>query len=162
MLGTFAAQCWDISSTLLGTLAPLIPEWDHSAVPCLRRDRETERGDAVSDVFSAPCCCTGCRDPSAKTDRHRRAAGVRLRRAGEELRIALEIEGGTWTGGRHVRGRGYQADCEKYSEAALQGWRVLRATPAMLQDGRALAMLELRFRAVAIISAADLDQRQPR
>jgi very-short-patch-repair endonuclease len=57
-------------------------------------------------------------------------------------RLALEIEGGTWTGGRHVRGSGYEADCEKYSEAALRGWRVLRVTTAMLRDGRALAMLE--------------------
>ena len=57
-------------------------------------------------------------------------------------RIALEIEGGVWTGGRHVRARGYEADCEKYSEAALRGWRVLRVTPAMLRDGRALTLLE--------------------
>ena len=57
-------------------------------------------------------------------------------------RIALEIEGGVWAGGRHVRGRGYESDCEKYSEAALRGWRVLRVTPAMLRDGRALTLLE--------------------
>ncbi len=64
-------------------------------------------------------------------------------------RLALEIEGGTWTGGRHVRGRGYERDCEKYSEAALRGWRVLRVTSAMLRDGRALAMLERAFRGAA-------------
>jgi hypothetical protein len=64
-------------------------------------------------------------------------------------RIALEIEGGSWAGGRHVRGRGYEADCEKYSEAALRGWRVLRATPGMVRDGRALALLERAFRALA-------------
>jgi very-short-patch-repair endonuclease len=61
-------------------------------------------------------------------------------------RLALEIEGGTWTGGRHVRGRGYEADCEKYSEAALRGWRVLRVTTTMLNDGRVLAMLERALR----------------
>jgi hypothetical protein len=61
-------------------------------------------------------------------------------------RIALEVEGETWVGGRHVRGRGYEADCEKYSEAALRGWRVLRVTTTMLNDGRVLAMLERALR----------------
>lgn len=61
-------------------------------------------------------------------------------------RIALEIEGGTWTEGRHVRGRGYEGDCEKYNEAALLGWCVLRVTSAMLRDGRALALLERALR----------------
>jgi hypothetical protein len=61
-------------------------------------------------------------------------------------RLALEIEGGTWTRGRHVRGIGYERDCEKYSEAALRGWCVLRVTTGMMKDGRALAMLERAFR----------------
>ena len=65
------------------------------------------------------------------------------------LRLALEIEGGTWTGGRHVRGRGYERDCEKYNAAALADWTVLRVTTAMLRDGRALALLESAFAATA-------------
>jgi hypothetical protein len=60
--------------------------------------------------------------------------------------LALEVEGGVWSGGRHVRGRGFEADCEKYSEATLRGWRVLRVTTAMLRDGRALALLERALR----------------
>ena len=59
-----------------------------------------------------------------------------------EHRLALEAEGGTWSGGRHVRGKGYERDCEKYNAAALQGWKVLRVTTAMMNDGRALACLE--------------------
>lgn len=38
-----------------------------------------------------------------------------------DLRLALEVEGGTWTGGRHVRGHGYERDCEKYGEAVVLG-----------------------------------------
>ncbi len=41
-------------------------------------------------------------------------------------RIAIEIEGGVWTRGRHTRGAGYLADLEKYNEATAMGWSVLR------------------------------------
>ena len=40
--------------------------------------------------------------------------------------IAVEIEGGVWTGGRHTRGKGFLRDIEKYNEATAMGWRVFR------------------------------------
>lgn len=46
-----------------------------------------------------------------------------------EHRLALEIEGGVWTGGRHTSGAGYAKDMEKYNAAVLAGWRVLRCQP---------------------------------
>lgn len=55
--------------------------------------------------------------------------------------VALECEGGTWSRGRHTRPQGFEGDCEKYSEAALLGWRVIRATTAMVEDGRALDLV---------------------
>lgn len=58
-----------------------------------------------------------------------------------EYKIAIEIEGGIWTQGRHTRGKGYLSDMEKYNAAALQGWRVLRATPDMVKTGRALELV---------------------
>ncbi len=95
----------------------------------------------MSDTLDAVLCAAGLPAPVRE---HRFAPPRRWRfdYAWPVSRVALEIEGGTWIGGRHVRGRGYQADCEKYSEAALRGWRVLRVTRAMLRDGRALALLE--------------------
>lgn len=48
--------------------------------------------------------------------------------------VALEVEGGVWTGGRHTRGAGFLADMEKYNEAARLGWRVLRCTPSTLDS----------------------------
>lgn len=56
--------------------------------------------------------------------------------------VAAEAEGGTWSGGRHTRGGGFEDDCEKYSRAAILGWRVLRFTPHMIADGTAAAMLQ--------------------
>ena len=40
--------------------------------------------------------------------------------------IAIELEGGVFSGGRHVRGQGYVNDLEKYNEAVMLGWRLLR------------------------------------
>lgn len=49
-----------------------------------------------------------------------------------DRRVAFEVEGGQWTGGRHTRGLGFAADCEKYNAAAMAGWRVLRFTQSMV------------------------------
>lgn len=57
-------------------------------------------------------------------------------------KIALEVEGGTWSRGRHTRGSGFEKDCEKYNEATLLGWRVMRVTGNMVKDGRALQVIE--------------------
>jgi len=35
-------------------------------------------------------------------------------------------------GGRHTRGTGYAKDAEKYLEASLEGWTVLRLTEKQL------------------------------
>lgn len=43
-------------------------------------------------------------------------------------RVAFEMEGGIWSGGRHTRGAGFIADCEKYNTATLAGWRIIRVT----------------------------------
>lgn len=55
--------------------------------------------------------------------------------------IALETEGGTWSGGRHTRGAGFEADCEKYNEATILGWRVLRVTAGQVTSGKAIAWI---------------------
>jgi very-short-patch-repair endonuclease len=56
--------------------------------------------------------------------------------------VCLEVEGATWIAGRHTRGLGFQKDCEKYAELALQGWTVLRATKEHIRNGMALAWIE--------------------
>lgn len=44
-------------------------------------------------------------------------------------RIALEVDGGIWSQGRHVRGAGRKADMEKFTQAARFGWRVVYFEP---------------------------------
>ena len=57
-------------------------------------------------------------------------------------KVALEVDGGGWVNGRHSRGTGIEKDAEKVNAAAALGYRVLRATPAMVADGRALNAIE--------------------
>lgn len=55
-----------------------------------------------------------------------------------EQRLAVEVDGGTWTGGRHVRGTGFEADCEKSALAAIHGWRVIHLTRSHVESGVAV------------------------
>lgn len=59
-----------------------------------------------------------------------------------EHRIALEVEGGVWTGGRHTRPQGFLGDIEKYNTATLMGWRVFRTTPDDLLRTATLNLLK--------------------
>ena len=51
-----------------------------------------------------------------------------------ESRTLIEIEGGIYIagGGRHNRAAGFLADLEKYLEAALAGWRVVRLAEPLI------------------------------
>jgi very-short-patch-repair endonuclease len=58
-----------------------------------------------------------------------------------DLCIGVEVEGGVYSGGRHTRGAGFEKDCEKYNEAVILGWSVLRFTGSMIHSGIALATI---------------------
>lgn len=49
-----------------------------------------------------------------------------------EHMIAIEVEGGVWTKGRHTRGKGFLNDITKYNTATSMGWRLIRVTPQQL------------------------------
>lgn len=63
-----------------------------------------------------------------------------------DRRVAVEVDGGTWTGGRHTTGPGIESDAAKFSEAAALGWRVLRVTRKMVESGQALTLVERALR----------------
>ena len=63
-----------------------------------------------------------------------------------DLKLAIEIEGGSWTQGRHTRGKGYQGDMGKYNTAQLMGWKILRYTPQ--QTGECMRDLEIIKRGI--------------
>lgn len=59
-----------------------------------------------------------------------------------EKMVAVEIEGGVWTGGRHTRGSGFVADLEKYNRATVLGWKVLRFDADTIKSGEAIQIVQ--------------------
>jgi hypothetical protein len=68
-------------------------------------------------------------------------------------KIAVELEGiARGKRSRHTERRGYQADCEKYNEAALDGWTLLRFTSEDL-DKRPGKVIDLVVLAIQLRGA---------
>lgn len=60
-------------------------------------------------------------------------------------KLIVEVDGGTWTGGRHTTGAGYHKDLEKLNRATLLGYHQLRFDSGMVRDGTALAVVKEWF-----------------
>ena len=98
----------------------------------IRRETHDDAG-----VLAGQCKQAGLPEPV----REHRFHGTRRWRfdlAWPSRMLAVEVDGGTWIGGRHTSGSGFEADCEKLNEALCLGWRTLRVTPRHVEDGRAL------------------------
>lgn len=70
--------------------------------------------------------------------RELRFHGTRMWRfdfAWPDCKVALEVDGGTHSGGRHTRPGGFRGDCAKLNEAAIAGWTVIRCTKEHIKSG---------------------------
>ncbi len=87
--------------------------------------------DASASILDAVCKAKGWKVPVRE---YRFAAPRRWRFdfCWPEQYLAIEVEGGAFIQGRHTRGVGFVKDMEKYSEAAVRGWAVIRVTPSQL------------------------------
>lgn len=58
-------------------------------------------------------------------------------------KLLVEVEGGVFINGGHSRGRPYTNNCEKYSNAAILGYHVIRATTDQVKSGECIKWIEL-------------------
>lgn len=69
-----------------------------------------------------------------------------------ELKIAIEVDGGVFTGGRHSGGIGQVKDMEKGNAACSLGWLVYHITPDDMYD---LAFRKLVLQAIEMRKNAE-------
>ncbi|CCD30309.1 Conserved hypothetical protein [Candidatus Glomeribacter gigasporarum BEG34] len=99
---------------------------------------------AVDERAESTVCIAGARRKTAGTAAEYRFDAMRRWKfdfAWPNWKIVVECEGGIWAQGRHTRALGFEADCDKYNAATVQGWRVLRFTRDMIQNGAAMNLL---------------------
>lgn len=72
-----------------------------------------------------------------------------------EHKIAVEIDGGVWTGGRHTIGMGWIKDQEKLNTAAAMGWSVFHFTPEQKFTSQVINILQMAITNKARINGAD-------
>lgn len=60
-------------------------------------------------------------------------------------KVALEVQGGLFVGGRHSRGGALRKEHEKLNAAAALGWRVLFCLPEQVPNGQAVAIVRSVF-----------------
>ena len=93
-----------------------------------KKSRQTGNSYQIRDVFTT-ICRIDLKVECVKEYKFHPTRRWRFDYAIPEHKIALEVEGGVWTGGRHTSPKGFLGDIEKYNTATLMGWRVFRTTP---------------------------------
>lgn len=94
----------------------------------------------------------------------------RLDFAWPEERVAIEVQGGTYSGGGHTRGAQYAKDCEKLNAAQIMGWKVLQFDTNHVRDCAKLTQRKVsggsveakhRYAITTILAALGRDGTEP-
>ena len=113
-----------------------------------KRPKATGSKGVNREVFNAMCVSHGIREPdyeyffaAAEMQREWRFDiawhwDFLMTRFGRFwTKLAVEIQGGNWQGGRHTRAAALIDEYEKLNAAACLGWRVLFFTPQQIESG---------------------------
>lgn len=81
-----------------------------------------------------------------KSSRYPRGRRWRFDFAFLSVKIAVEVDGGTHSRGRHTRHDGFEKDCQKMNAATELGWQVLRGTGPMVKSHELIDTLDRLLR----------------
>ncbi len=121
-----------------------------SCASCLRQGIQTcERRPAVKlksrkdwpAALAQQCAMVGLPTPTAEWRFHS-ARRWRWDLAWIAELLAVEVDGGIHSGGRHTRGKGWEGDVRKIEAGRALGWQVIRVSPGMVRSGEALQFVE--------------------
>lgn len=110
-----------------------------------KKTRQTKPQPPKTDFFTV-LCRSDLKVECVKEHKFHPARKWRFDYAIPAHKIAIEVEGGVWTGGRHTSPKGFLGDIEKYNAATVMGWRVLRTIPDELCTSATLDMIRQAMR----------------
>lgn len=110
-----------------------------------KKTRQTEPQAPKTDFFTT-LCRSDLKVECVKEHKFHPTRKWRFDYAITAHKIAIEVEGGVWTGGRHTSPKGFLGDIEKYNAATVMGWRVLRTIPDELCTNATLNMIRETMR----------------
>jgi len=94
------------------------------------------------EVFIQFCQTMGLPPPVAELRFHP-TRKWRFDYAWPEAKVFLEVEGGSWMGGRHTNPKGFAGDMAKYNAATCMGWKKLACTPQQLMTLPTITMIKV-------------------
>jgi len=110
----------------------------------LPRAIKRRAASAGEELFVVQMRCSNIPEPVREHKFHD-TRRFRFDFAWPERKVALEIDGGVFSQGRHNRGKGYENDCIKFAEAAKLGWRVYRFSTGQVRSGEAISYISSEF-----------------
>lgn len=102
--------------------------------------KRSQKGSPLEALFEQQLRYNGIKNFSRELPFAAPARRWRLDFAWPDVRVGVEIQGGTWKGGRHTRGKGFESDTEKRNWAKFSDWTVLEFTSKMVKSGEALKL----------------------
>ena len=60
--------------------------------------------------------------------------------------LAIEVQGGIFSGGRHTRGAALEDEYEKLAHAAIRGWTVMPVSGGQIKSGKAIDWIRKALR----------------
>lgn len=112
-----------------------------------RQPKAPKAKDKTALLFTRLCEVSGLPDPVPEYRFHpTRKWRIDYLFEANGRRVALEVEGGVWTGGRHTTGKGFMGDMEKYNAISTAGIVLLRTTPDRLMTAETIELVKQALR----------------